>query len=512
MASRSSARGTGSGTKPFDFASDDILSSYEDYGNQDGNNGTHADSSSIAHDSQEFHKSRMSRSSVFPTATYNPPEESSFNQTVVSAVENSVKKYTDNILRFLEGISSRLSQLELYCYNLDKSIGEMRSDLIRDHSESDSKLKSIEKHMHEAINSLLPLLQMQVHRSVQILRDKQELSEAQRELAKLQLAQIESSSSSGKAPQNDDRTSEAKKTDVDSHDQKLALALPHQVAPPPPSHPTPRPLDLQQPPPVPPPTLPPQQVQYYLPAPQLPPPSQQPSQARFQQNQSQMGHPQQSQMNPSPMPSPYHHQQWPPQPPVQPQIRTSSQLVYPPPYLLSSQSNPTPQDLAPVQVPFSSGSEVIPYSYGSSGKPPVQQQQQHQQHQSLAQHLKGGGGYGDGYGIPSGQQRPPPQPGNSYMVFDGETGRTTTTHLQPPPHYQQQGPSYLPPPPATSFAPRGHPYNELIEKLIGMGYRGEHVVGVIQRLEESGQAVDFNSVLDRLNGGGGGGGSQRGWS
>ena len=60
-----------------------------------------------------------------------------------------MKKHTDNIMRFLEGISSRLSQLELSCYNLDKAIGDMRSDSIRDNEEADLKLKSLEKHIQE---------------------------------------------------------------------------------------------------------------------------------------------------------------------------------------------------------------------------------------------------------------------------------------------------------------------------------------------------------------------------
>lgn len=97
---------------------------------------------------QDFHKGRMGRSSMFHTSAYGQPEDS-FNQEVISTVERSMKKYTDNLMRFLEGISSRMSQLELYCYNLDKSIGEMRSDLIRDHAEADSKLKSLEKHLQE---------------------------------------------------------------------------------------------------------------------------------------------------------------------------------------------------------------------------------------------------------------------------------------------------------------------------------------------------------------------------
>jgi archaellum component FlaC len=60
-----------------------------------------------------------------------------------------MKTCTDNLMRFLEGISSRLSQLELYCYNIDKSIGEMKSELTSDHEEADSKLKSLDKHLQE---------------------------------------------------------------------------------------------------------------------------------------------------------------------------------------------------------------------------------------------------------------------------------------------------------------------------------------------------------------------------
>ena len=96
---------------------------------------------------QDFHKVRMS--TAFPAAaSYGQPDDS-ITQDVISAVENSMKKHSDNLLRFLEGISSRLSQLELYCYNLDKSVGEMRSDVARDHEEVDSKLKSLEKHLQE---------------------------------------------------------------------------------------------------------------------------------------------------------------------------------------------------------------------------------------------------------------------------------------------------------------------------------------------------------------------------
>ena len=105
---------------------------------------------------QEFHKSSRARSSsMIPAPAYSPPEDS-FKDDVAITVEKTMKKYLDNLMRFLEGISSRLSQLELYCYNLDKSIGEMRHDLVRDHGEADLKLKSLKKHLQEVSSICLP--------------------------------------------------------------------------------------------------------------------------------------------------------------------------------------------------------------------------------------------------------------------------------------------------------------------------------------------------------------------
>ncbi|RVW46849.1 hypothetical protein CK203_015250 [Vitis vinifera] len=45
MASGSSGR-AGSGSKGFDFASDDILCSYDEFSNQESSNGTHSDPAS----------------------------------------------------------------------------------------------------------------------------------------------------------------------------------------------------------------------------------------------------------------------------------------------------------------------------------------------------------------------------------------------------------------------------------------------------------------------------------
>ncbi|XAR55505.1 Non-specific serine/threonine protein kinase [Bertholletia excelsa] len=553
MASGSSGRNNPA--SKFDFASDDILCSYEDYGNQETSNGSHSDSAIGSNSAKEFHKSRMARSSMFPTPAYSPPEES-FHQDVISTVEKTMKKYADNLMRFLEGISSRLSQLELYCYNLDKSIGEMRSDLVRDHGEADLKLKSLDKHIQE------------VHRSVQILRDKQELADAQQELAKLQLAQKESSSASH-SQQNEERAasavSDTKKMDntPDMRAHQLALALPHQVAPQP-SLPA-RPVEQQQPM-APPPQSVAQSQAYYLPSAQMPNPPPQgpapapapaptPTPAPVQPSQgylpadSQYRTPQvqeisrvppqptQSQINQAPQGQalPQYQQQWPQQlpqqmatpcahqPSMQPQMRPPSGAVYPS-YLSSQPANPSPPETLPnsmpVQVPYSgipqpvaSRAEIVPYGYGGPGRT-IQQHPPSQQMKSSF-----GVQPTDGY---SSGPHPSLSIGNSYMMYEGEGGQKH--HPPQQPHFPQGGypptsvPLQAPPPNANAnllvrppqFV-RSHPYNELIEKLITMGYRGDHVASVIQRMEESGQPIDFNSVLDRLNGHSSGS-SQRGWS
>ncbi|KAK7290900.1 hypothetical protein RIF29_05672 [Crotalaria pallida] len=506
--------------KGFDFGSDDILSTYEDYANNN-----HDDSSNATHNdlSKDLHKPRIARTSIFP-ATASPDD--SLSEEVIATVETSMKKYTDNIMRFLEGISSRLSQLELYCYNLDKSIGEMRSELNSDHEEADSKLKSLDKHIQE------------VHRSVQILREKQELAETQKELAKLQLVQ-KGSSSSSHSQSNEERSSpsvaDPKITDnsaSDVHNQQLALALPHQVAP------QPQPVAPPFQAPAPNVTQATQHSSYYMPYTSVPIPS---AVTQLPQNQYLASDPQyrtsqpkSSQVTQSPPVQQFSQyqqpQQWlqqvqPPQNSLQPQMRPPSANAYTS-YLPSQATNPSPTDTLPTSIsmqmlpysgippPGSSRSDAMPYGYSGTGRTVPQQ--------PPPQPIKGSfqAQPGDMYGT-SGTHMTLPPDASSYIVYDGEGGRTHSTQ---PPHFAQAG---YPPTsgslqnpaphnhmvrnPSQSQFVRGHPYNELIEKFVSMGFRGDHVASVIQRMEESGQPIDFNSVLDRLNVRSSVG-PQRGWS
>ncbi|ONK79223.1 uncharacterized protein A4U43_C01F4180 [Asparagus officinalis] len=140
MASGGSSGRTSSGPRSFDFVSDDVLCAYDDYTNQDPPNGNRSDPSP-----KGFHESRMGRQLV---SVYGQQDEYS-KEEIIDAVEKCMKKYADNLLRHLVGITGRLSQLEIYCSKLEQSIGEFQADMIRDQSQADTKLKSLEKHLQE---------------------------------------------------------------------------------------------------------------------------------------------------------------------------------------------------------------------------------------------------------------------------------------------------------------------------------------------------------------------------
>uniref|UniRef100_J3M9Q0 DUF1421 domain-containing protein n=2 Tax=Oryza brachyantha TaxID=4533 RepID=J3M9Q0_ORYBR len=100
-----------------------------------------------------------------------------------------MKKQAENLVNTLDVISGRLSQLELYCYKLERSIGELRSDVMDYHGEANVNFRCLEKHVKE------------VQKSVQVLQDKQDLAETQKELNKLQILHEESAQKSeGTAP------------------------------------------------------------------------------------------------------------------------------------------------------------------------------------------------------------------------------------------------------------------------------------------------------------------------
>ena len=74
-----------------------------------------------------------------------------------------MKKQADNLVNSLDVISGRMSQLELYCYKLERSIGELRSDVMDYHSEANLNFRGLDKNVKEVC------LALHRHRDTQLL-------------------------------------------------------------------------------------------------------------------------------------------------------------------------------------------------------------------------------------------------------------------------------------------------------------------------------------------------------
>ncbi|XP_074569005.1 uncharacterized protein LOC141825526 [Curcuma longa] len=494
----SSGRATASGSRSFDFGSDDVLFSYDDSLAQDPSNGKRSDPPG-----KDLHDNRMGKSLI---RVYEQEDYSM--EGVLSSVEKCMKKYVDNLHRSLEGVSGRLTQLELVCYKLERTVGELRADFMQDQGEKDMKFKSFEKHLQE------------VHRSVQILRHKQELAETQKELAKLQLAQKDSADAIIQAVSEPNSIKEK----PDSANQQLVLAVPRQIAP------TVIPagtsqqvlpykeLPLPQQAPVPPNiqqdhTIMNQVGNYYLQQPTLPR-DQHSQSARPElhyihsrpqlQDRPIQAMPQQQlsvNRNQHQLP-PQHNQQLLQQPASQAQIRSQPPPVYAP-YQSPSPVASGPETFLsrmPMQGPNPTITQAVgirpeasPYHYGGTNMsvlpPPMQNNTQPPVSQGSFPPQPGSGGY-------MSTALPPPysmQGYNAAYSYPSSNLPAARNQQMPPlPHHYDSQPI------------RNHPYREMIEKAVSMGFDRNQVTNVVQRMGESGQPVDFNSLLNILNGHAGG--------
>ncbi|OEL33167.1 hypothetical protein BAE44_0005813 [Dichanthelium oligosanthes] len=435
-------------------------------------------------------------------------ERSNFCAVTIADIDCTMKKYADNLLHALEGVSSRLSQLEDRAYHLENSVGDLKLTIGNNSGSTDGKLRQFENTLRE------------VQAGVQILRDKQEIVETQIQLAKLQVPKAEDiQSENADAGQADSRQQPIPPQHT-IQSQNQAPPPPQQLAPlpalPAPTAPPPPPIQSQPPthfpghvshpqgPSVPPalpassvPTVP--QESYY-------PPSAQPTEATHQQYQAPPAPQPQAPQAPPPQ-----HYQTPPQyaqysrPPPPASVNPSAALPppvpqqpeEPAPYGPPAQSYPpnvrppTPYMPPPSgpAAPFygpNPGMYEPPAVRPNSGPPPPY---------NAGYKPPGAGGFAESYGYtgsPShrgnaGMKPPPPfaPPGGS-----GGYGRLPTAQVLP-----QAAP--------VSSAPSGSsgtrvPIDDVIDKVATMGFSKEQVRATVRKLTENGQNVDLNVVLDKL--------------
>nr|XP_010940140.1 RNA-binding protein 33 [Elaeis guineensis] len=432
-------------------------------------------------------------------------EKSAYDAATVAEVDRTVKKYADNLLHALEGVSSRLTELESRAHQLESSVDGLKMMIGNNNGTTDGKLRQLENVLRE------------VQTGVQVLRDKQEIVEAQLQLAKLQ------------ASKGDNQPPEISNTgQSDALPQQVAppqqpIQQPHQHAVPPPQQPIQQPHQHAVPPSQP--TM--------LPAPNAPPPPppQQNPTAQFPGQLPQSQIPSVPSLPREPyFPSPAQqsevpHQQYQvpvqqtqPPPPYQPstqlpqysQLPQAPQPVNPSPQL----QPPLPQHpeesaayMPPPQTYPASLRQPPPFTQPPSGPPPNQYYGPNPTVYEPPTSRPGSGqlpfsaGYGppsfpDSYGSPShpsGSAMKPSPFASPPTSSGGSSSYPRLPTAQILPQAVPTGSSS-----GSSSGKNRLPIDDVVEKVATMGFSRDQVRATVRKLTENGQSVDLNVVLDKL--------------
>ncbi|XP_010435634.1 PREDICTED: proline-rich receptor-like protein kinase PERK9 [Camelina sativa] len=359
--------------------------------------------------------------------------------TILSDIDSTVKKHVDTLLHVMEAVCARLTQLETRTLNLQNLVDDLKVSVDNTNDVKFTQLKTI---------------LLEVQSDVNLLKDKQDIVEAQPQLLKHQASKVDQHT----------KTHPLHGYDPNAHSPAPGVPMPQfpltSFPQPPssaasPSHPPssqllaqlPTQFSPQQAPYCPPPNQPPYQ------APQTPMPHQPPYQSPSQQQPPpSLGY------NKLEEQQPYRMQSYPPNPPLQqpPAGSAPSQQFYNPP-----KPQPSMYDGADGRSTsgFSSGYSSEPYPYTGS---PVAS--------AKPSHISSSG---TGY----------PQLSSS----------RTLPHALPMASAVSSG--------GGSSSPRSEsrvPIDDVIDRVTTMGFPRDQVRATVRKLTENGQAVDLNVVLDKL--------------
>ncbi|KAK7266051.1 hypothetical protein RIF29_18690 [Crotalaria pallida] len=454
-------------------------------------------------------KSYSSLDSIEPAKVIVEKDRNAFDSSILSEIDRTMKKHTDNLLHVLEGVSARLTQLESRTHHFENAVDDLKVSVGNNHGSTDGKLRQLENILRE------------VQTGVQTIKDKQDIVEAQLQLAKLQVSPKMDQPSETQTSATTDPVHQAAASAPLQSQQHLPsnVNLPQPV---PAVHPPNAPPQLPPQQGLPPPVFPQNQIP---PAPQRDPyfpqvpsvPSQETPNQQYQLPLTQQPHPQ-----PGAPPNQQYqqapHPQYPPQqPPHLPQQQPSHSPVNPSqlqsslgshhveeiPYV-SSQNYPPNLRQPPSQLP--------------SGPPPSQQfygaPPPHAAYEPPSS--RSGSGFSSGYGALSGPSGPaeqyryggspqysgssapkPPQLPNVSVGSSGGTGypQLPTARVLP---------QALPTASVASSGP-GSPgtgnrvsIDDVVDKVASMGFPRDYVRATVRKLTENGQSVDLNAVLDKL--------------
>ncbi|KAK6928375.1 UBA-like domain DUF1421, partial [Dillenia turbinata] len=442
-------------------------------------------------------RSYSSMDSTEPTKVILEKDRQMCDSAVVSEIDRTMKKHADNIMHMLEGVSARLTQLESRTRHLENSVDDLKDSVGNNNGSIDGKMWQLENILRE------------VQTCVQVIRDKQEIVEAQLQLAKLQVPKVDVQTEAQNMVHADSQQQVA--SAPQQSPQRLPPVLP-QALPSltPPSFP---------PPPVPQPNPPasvqvPSQFNQVPSLPQHDPYFPPPSQTQEVANQQfQLPPTQQLQSNPPVLPrqqyqpaplAPY------PSPSQPPQKHPPLGAVNPPPLPPSMGHHPEELAYIPSQS-YPPNLRQAP-SHAPSGAPSSQLYYGAPSHMYEPPPGRSSSGYSSTYETQSGTNEPyPPYSGppaqygssspvkvpqlSSSMESGGGSGypQLPTVHVLP-----HALPASSPGSPGSSGTGNRVPINDVVDKVTNMGFPRDHVRATVRKLTESGQTVDLNVVLDKL--------------
>ncbi|XP_039063589.1 YLP motif-containing protein 1-like isoform X2 [Hibiscus syriacus] len=459
--------------------------------------------------------------SLEPVKEIQEKDQKSVDTSLVAAIDQTMKKHTDNLMLMLEGVGARLTQLESRTSNLEASVDDLKVSIGNNHVNNDWKRRQLE--------NILKEVQTEVH----VVKEKQGSLEALLQLPKLQVTERDQPSETH-SNAHMDSMQQAASAPFQSHQQlPPAAAFPQSLssAPPPPPPTVPPPVVSQQ-------NLPhPVQHPDQFPQNQVPPVPQldayypPPGQSQDTPNQ-QFSMPPTQQVPSVPQRDAYYpppgqtqetpNQQFPMPPAQQPQPSPATQPHQPyqpaPPPLYSQ----PPQPLE-VQPPIGHHPEETSYvpsqTYPQNLRQPLSQppsgplsSQQYfgtppQMHEPPSR--RPDTGFSTGYIPQSGPSEPygyggssPQYSSNSPMKMQQLPSSTGSGYPQLPtarilPHALPTA-SGVGGGPAPSGPGNRVPIDDVVDKVISMGFPRDYVRATVRKLTENGQSVDLNVVLDKL--------------
>ncbi|CAA6673094.1 unnamed protein product [Spirodela intermedia] len=356
--------------------------------------------------------------------------------------DRTVKKYADNLMHALEGVSSRLSQLEGRTHKLESALDDLKLTISNNNGSSDGKLKQLENIMREVFSFLILRALFVMHLDASISTSCLPCAPT---AATTSGAPDPVSFCSGHAP-----TGALLRSTQSASGRGPTAAVPActsastSASPPTQFQPTPHPPQYSQPP----------QSSQHIPPPQLqaPPPH----------------HPEES--------SPY----MPPPPQTYPpSIRQPPQLSGPPP---TQQFAGHGANLFDPQAIKPSSAQQFPTGYSPSAGPGLSDSYTH-------------GGSPSHY---NSAMKQPPFFSSAAASGGSSYPRLPTAQVLPQAVSAGSGSASGSGPGPGSAAGERVPIDDVVDKVTTMGFPRDMVRATVRRLTENGQNVDLNVVLDKL--------------